>query len=163
MQLIDLEALLIPLGFFSTVVLIVWIGHLGRRRDRDRRAELIRQLIDKFSTGEAFAKAMESPEGWRLAAALSLESSPAKKTSPLQGLLTTGIILTFLGLAFFVLAAIENPNFWIPGVLTTALGAAFLVSAAAAWRMTRDDPNDQPAPTHGAGDGPTDDPSGRLP
>lgn len=145
------EEILIPLAFFATVVLIVWISAVSRRQNREKRAQLISQLIDKFSTGEEFASAMEGPEGWRLAEALSLEDR--KRENPYQGLLIAGIILTCIGLAFFALRIMVNTGFIIPAALATALGIAFLIAAAAARRLARETDDESAAGQGGSADG----------
>ena len=127
-----LEDVLIPLGLFAMVVLIVWIETVSHRRDRERRAELIRKLIDKFSTGEGFAQAMRGPGGSNLAEVLSLEKEKPKKLW--VGLFIPGAILTFLGIGFFVLAAVEDEDFLVPGVVISSVGAALLLSAYVASR-----------------------------
>ena len=68
------EEILVPLATFTFVVLIVWIRSVNTRMVKERRADLIRQLIDKFSTGEALASAMESSEESRLLEFLALEN-----------------------------------------------------------------------------------------
>ena len=68
------EEILVPLATFTFVVLIVWTRSVNTRMVKERRADLIRQLIDKFSTGEVLASAMESPEESRLLKFLALEN-----------------------------------------------------------------------------------------
>ena len=70
---------LVPLGVFAMVVLILWLSHVTRRRAQERRAEIVRRMIEKFSTGEAFAQAIQGPAGSKLASALTLESEKPSK------------------------------------------------------------------------------------
>ena len=133
----NLEAILIPIAFFAMIVLIVWFTTVSRRRDTDRRAELIRQLIDKFSTGEAFAEAMQSPEGWKLADALSLSREQPKRAW--VGLFVPGSILTALGLGFVLLSFLMGDVYRIPAVVIGSVGVAVLVSSYVAWRVERND------------------------
>ena len=129
--------LLVPVAFFAMTVLIVWFTNVTRRRDTDRRAELIRQLIDKFSTGEAFAQAMQSPEGSKLADALSLSREQPKRAW--VGLFVPGSILTALGLGFVGLSLMMDDVYRIPAVVIGSVGVALLVSSYVAWRVDRDD------------------------
>lgn len=135
-------SILVPIAFFAMIVAIVWLGTVTRSRDTDRRAELIRQLIDKFSTGEAFAEAMQSPEGSKLADALSLSREQPRRAW--VGLFVPGSILTALGLGFVVLSLTMGDVYRIPAVVIGSVGIALLVSSYVAWRADRDD-SDQSA------------------
>ena len=130
-------SILIPIAFFAMVVAIVWLGTVNRRRDTDRRADLIRQLIDKFSSGEAFAEAMQSPEGSKLADALSLTREQPKRAW--VGLFVPGSILSALGLGFVLLSFMAGEVYRIPAVVTGSVGVALLVSSYVAWRVDRND------------------------
>ena len=130
-------SILIPLAFFAMVVAIVWIGTVTRRRDTDRRADLIRQLIDKFSTGEAFAQAMQSPEGAKLADALSLSQQQPKRAW--VGLFVPGSILTAMGLGFVLLSVTMGGIYRIPAVVIGSVGVALLVSSYVVRRVERAD------------------------
>ena len=134
-------SLLVPFAFFAMIVLIVWFTNVTRRRDTDRRAELIRQLIDKFSTGEAFAEAMQSPEGSKLADALSLSREQPKRAW--VGLFIPGSILTALGLGFVLLSMTMGDVYRIPAVVIGSVGIAVLVSSYVAWRVDRKDAQDR--------------------
>lgn len=130
-------SVLVPFAFFAMIVLIVWFTNVTRRRDTDRRAELIRQLIDKFSTGEAFAEAMQSPEGSKLADALSLSREQPKRAW--VGLFIPGSILTAIGLGFVFLSLTMGDVYRIPAVVIGSVGVALLLSSYVTWRVDRDD------------------------
>lgn len=126
-----LTGMFVPMAGMAMIVLIVWFVHTTSRRRFETRAELTRNLIDKFSTGEAFASAMQGPEGERLTRALSLQDTSEPRW---VGLLVPGSILTGLGLGFFVLAIFKGSGFAIPGVICCSVGAGLLVSAYVARR-----------------------------
>ena len=138
-------SVLIPIAFIAMLTVIVWLGTVERRRNTDRRAELIRQLIDKFTTGEAFAQAMQSPEGSKLADALSLSREQPKRVW--VGLFVPGSVLTALGLGFVLLSFMMDVVYRIPAVVIGSVGVALLVSSYVAWRVDRDDRDES-----GAGD-----------
>lgn len=124
---------LIPLGVFAMVVLILWFSHVTRRRAQEQRAEIIRRMIDKFSTGEAFAEAIQGSAGSKLARALALEKEkPSKKW---KGLFVPASILTLLGIGFSVLALVRDNEFLIPAVIIGAVGVALAVSTYVMWRI----------------------------
>ena len=123
---------LIPLAGIAMIVLIVLIGTKARERATTQRAELIRELIGKFSSGEEFAKAIRGPNGEELTKALALE--PRSQSPGWVGLFIPGALLGSLGLGFFLLALIENQDFVIPGIIVSAIGAGLLASAMVARR-----------------------------
>ena len=126
--------ILVPLGLFAMVVLVVWIENITRSRQKDRQAEIVRRTIDKFSTGEAFAQAIQGPEGAQLAQLLALgNEDPPKKTW--KGLFVPGSILTFLGIGFLVISWTENDALLIPAVAIGAPGLALLLSTYVMWRV----------------------------
>ena len=124
---------LVPLGVFAMVVLILWLSHVTRRRAQEQRAEIIRRMIEKFSTGEAFAQAIQGPGGSKLASALTLERE--KPTKKWKGLFVPASILTFMGIGFAVLAFVQDDEFVIPAVLVGAVGVALAVSTYVMWRV----------------------------
>ena len=132
-----LQNIMVPLGVFAMVVLIVWFSHVSRRRAQEQRAEIIRRMIDKFATGEAFAQAIQGPMGSELASALALESEkPSKKW---KGLFVPASILTFLGIGFSVLALVRDEEFLIPAIIIGAVGVALAASTYVMWRTEERD------------------------
>ena len=128
-----LTGLVIPLAGIAMIVAIVWFVNVTRRREVKHRADVLRHLVDKFPSGDAFVKAMQGPEGRRLAETLSMEHTRPKK--PGWGrLFTGGAILSCLGSGFFVLFAFEDDDFIIPAVIVFALGTGLLLSAYVARR-----------------------------
>ena len=128
---------LVPLGVFAMVVLILWLSHVTRRRAQEQRAEIIRRMIEKFSTGEAFAQAIQGPAGSKLASALTLERE--KPTKKWKGLFVPASILTFMGIGFAVLAFVQEEEFLIPAVIVGAVGVALAVSTYVMWRVEEHD------------------------
>ena len=128
---------LVPLGVFAMVVLILWFSHVTRRRAQEQRAEIIRRMIEKFSTGEAFAQAIQGPVGSKLASALTLESEKPSKIW--KGLFVPASILTFMGIGFAVLALLRDEDFLIPAVIIGAVGVALALSTYVMWRAEERD------------------------
>lgn len=127
---------LVPVAVLAMIVLIVWISNTTQRRETEQRAELMRRLIDKYSSGEAFAQSLRTPEGRMLVDALSLGKKD-EQNSPL-GLFTGGSIVACLGIGFLVLSRVQDPSFFIPGAIVFPIGVALLVSSWVAWRTQRE-------------------------
>ena len=123
---------LVPVAVLAMIVLIVWISNTTQRRETEQRAELMRRLIDKYSSGEAFAESLRTPEGRMLVEALSLGKKD-EQNSPL-GLFTGGSIVACLGIGFLVLSQVHDHDFFIPGAIVMPIGIALLISSWVAWR-----------------------------
>ena len=134
--------ILIPFGSFAMVVLLVWIQGINRKQKREQQAEIVRQVIDKFSSGEAFAQAIQGPEGSTLVQVLALENEERSKKK-WKGLILPGSILTLLGIGFLVLSwtwsddgdILFSEDFLIPAVVIGAPGLAILLSMYVLWRI----------------------------
>lgn len=127
------EEILVPLATFTFVALIVWIRSVNTRMVKERRVDLIRQLIDKFSTGEALASAMESPEESRLLEFLALETKSNRDKLSTLGLYL-GMVPFCLGIGFFILRFSSASHFLIPAVILTSIGVGILASTLLARR-----------------------------
>ena len=132
--LVSITGMMIPMAGIAMIVAIVWFAHITDRRKNELRAELTRNLIDKFSSGEAFTAAIQGGEGARILQTLALEDKAGPKW---VGLVVPGAILAGLGLGFFVLSVIDDREFAIPGVICCSVGAGLLVSAYVAKRAGR--------------------------
>lgn len=142
---------LVPLGLMAMVVLIVWFSHASKRKARDRKAEIVRQLIERFSSGEAFADAIRGPEGAALAEALALDDNEPSKVA-WKGLMVGASVMTFLGAGFLVLTWTVDGNFLTPAVVVGAIGLALALSSYVIWR-SEDGRDDSPAHVGETGDG----------
>ena len=128
-----LTGLVIPLAGIAMIVAIVWFVNVTRRREIEHRADVLRHLVDKFPSGDAFVKAMQGPEGQRLAETLSMDHTRRKRPGWV-GLFVGGAILACLGVGFFVLAAFVDDDFVVPGAIVFALGTGLLLSSYVARR-----------------------------
>ena len=149
--------IIVPLGMFAMVVLIVWLNLSSRRHAKERQAEITAKLIESFSSGEAFAKALHGPEGSKLAESLALEGRKEPKQTWV-GLSVPALILSFLGIGFFTLSAFVDADFIIAGVVVGSVGAGLLLAAYVAWRAER--PSGTDSTGDRAADAPSADPGG---
>jgi len=141
-------------GFAAFIVVlstIVWlirtfIDHRRWNRLSKIQAEVHTKLMDRFSSNEELIQYVQTPSGRRF-----LESGP----SPLQEMspaisapfsrilwsVQLGAVLLVSGLGLLFLSGRAIPEarefFYIAGCLATALGAGFIVSAAAAYVLSR--------------------------
>ncbi len=135
---IVIQNVLVPLGFLAFVVVIIWLNHEARRRAQERRADLIRQMMDKFPSGEAFAQAFQGPGGSKLMEAFELQDdSPARAKKGWIGLFIPASILSALSLGFLVLHLVSEQDFLRPAVIIGSVGGALALSTYAMWRVDK--------------------------
>jgi ABC-type multidrug transport system fused ATPase/permease subunit len=120
--------LIVPLSFFTMIVLIVWLGTRRRQAQIQAQAELRKQLIDKFGSLQELTAFLESKGGRQFFGDLQLRSRNQLRYLP------GGLVLTMLGLAFLALTLMRR-NLIIPAAISLALGVGLLISAAIAHKM----------------------------
>lgn len=127
-------ALMIPIvaivGSFVMVVLIAWLKTRQRRAELETKAQIYNRLIEKYGSAQELAEFLKTPEGREFLRGLAMP--PAGRPATVLRWIRTGLILTFLGLAFIFVGwwpVSEEPDLMIAGIILTALGAAFLLGA----------------------------------
>jgi hypothetical protein len=128
----------ISIGFFLMIAFIVWAKSHAKAQQARYNAEVQTKLIDRFGSGPEMIEFLKSPEGQQFATGISKLPKLAARDRVVGGF-TRAIFLTFLGIAFLLLefTEMENPGFLIAGAILTALGLANLVSAAVSLKMSR--------------------------
>jgi heme/copper-type cytochrome/quinol oxidase subunit 3 len=118
----------VPIAFFAMIILIVWLATRRRQAQIRAQAEVRKQLIEKFGSGQELAAFLESSGGRQFFG--DMQARAANRLRFLPG----GVITTMLGLAFLGLTVMRR-NFIIPGVLALAVGIGMLISAAIAHKL----------------------------
>ena len=128
----------ISVGFFCMIAFIVWAKSHSKAQQARYNAEVQTKLIDRFGSGPEMIDFLKSPEGQQFATGISKLPKLAARDRVVGGF-TRAIFLTFLGIAFLLLefTEMENPGFLIAGAILTALGLANLVSAAVSLKLSR--------------------------
>jgi len=149
------EAVLAGLaGFTAFIVLLstlVWlirtiVDHRRWNRLSKIQAEVHTKLMDRFSTNDELLTYVQTPSGRRF---LESGPSPLQETSPVLSApfsrilwsvqLGSVLLVSGVGLLFLSGRAIQEARevFYIAGCLATAIGAGFIVSAGAAYILSR--------------------------
>ncbi len=136
----DVVAFTIPLGFFVMVAYITQtLTEWRRQKERTRLlTEFQTKLLDRMGSGAEFAAFFQSPGGDRFLDTLSLE-----KAQPYDRILRavqSGVVMSCLAVGLLYLGRVvsfDGIGFTIVGVIVLALGAGFLLSAGAAWFISR--------------------------
>jgi len=128
----------ISIAFFAMIAFIVWAKSHAKAQQSRYNAEVQTKLIDRFGSGPEMIEFLKSPEGQQFATGISKLPKLAARDRVVSGF-TRAIFLTFLGVAFLLLefTEMENPGFLIAGAVLTALGLANLVSAAVSLKMSK--------------------------
>ena len=121
--------------------MIVWLFLRYRRSQAQARAEVQKQLLDKFSSGREFAEFLGSSASQRFLDEF-VSQGPKQQMSqgPKQQILSsmrTGVVLAVLGLGLLGLS-LARRGFLVPGVLALALGVGFLIATALSYRLLKE-------------------------
>jgi hypothetical protein len=136
------EDIVMMLAVPSMVCFIFWTIFNTIRRVKQARAqaELNAKLLEKFASGHELVEYMNSEAGKKFLESALMEP---QRGSPYMRILTSvqaGIILAALGLAFFFVGR-QVPDatqgLVAFGTVAVTLGVAFLVSAAASYRLSK--------------------------
>jgi hypothetical protein len=114
-----------------------WIAYLGASMiRRKQKNDMQKALLEKFSSAHDFAEFMQSPAGQKYVLNFTDEV-----TGPLNSVMNAvriGVVLLFAGAA--LVASGQRHNIWLLdtlGMLSTCVGAGFLVSAAISYLLYR--------------------------
>lgn len=139
------------LAFLVVTGILVWVIRLivtSRRWNKLSKAqyEVHSKLLDRFTSNEDLLAYMQTAAGRRFleAAPLRLPEEPRSMSAPFSRILWSvqvGIVLllTGVGLLYVSSTFIDEPAelFRVLGVVSLALGGGFLVSAVAAYALSR--------------------------
>jgi hypothetical protein len=101
------------------------------------QAEVQMKLLDRVGSGADLLAYAQTDTGRQLLESLKVER--VSSYGRIIGAVQTGIVLLFLGGAFFILRYQISPaeeGFGILGTLSSALGAGFVLSAAASYFLS---------------------------
>ena len=118
-------------GLFGWIVYLV--ASMVRRKQKN---DMQKALLEKFSSAHDFAEFMQSPAGQKYVLNFTDEV-----TGPLNSIMNAvriGIVLLFAGAA--LVASGQRHSMWFVdtmGMLSTCVGAGFLVSAAISYLLYR--------------------------
>ena len=122
------EAIIIPIVFFGFVGFVVWTAISHRTRRATLRADMQRQLLERFSSGQELAAFLGTEAGKDF-----LESNSEDKRPRHQwvGMAQGAVVVLFLGLGFLVMSSGERDMLTL-GTILLALGLGLLAAAGLA-------------------------------
>jgi hypothetical protein len=140
------------IAFLVVLGVIVWLIRMvvtSRRWNKLSKVQydVHSKLLDRFTTNEDLLAYMQTPGGRRFleAAPLRLPDEPRSMSAPLTRILWSiqaGIVLVVTGIGLLYVSenfTAEEPArfFMVIGVITLALGGGFIISAIAAYGVSR--------------------------
>jgi hypothetical protein len=139
------------IAFLVGVGVMIWIIRLIVTQRRWNRMSKVQfdthaKLLDRFTSNEDLLAYVQTPAGRRFleATPLPIQEQPRAIGAPLSRILWSvqaGVVLTAGGLGLLYVSSrfIEEPAqfFMVVGVITIALGIGFVMSAAAAYVLSR--------------------------
>lgn len=136
----DLAPVIGVATFFGVVgwIIKLFLTHRRQMKLAVFNSELNKQLLDKFDSTEELRRFLESDSGRNF-----IDTVPVERQSPhgrIMGALQTGLIMAAAGIAGLYLRhhiPEGEETFVFLGALGLALGIGFLLSAGAAWFLSR--------------------------
>jgi hypothetical protein len=139
------------IAFLVITGVIVWVVRMiitSRRWNKLSKVQydVHSKLLDRFTTNEDLLAYMQTPAGRRFleSAPIRLPDEPRSMTAPFSRILWSvqvGIVLVLTGIGLLyvssTLTAEPAQFFMVIGVITLALGGGFIVSAVAAYGLSR--------------------------
>jgi hypothetical protein len=138
-------------AFLVVTAVIVWIIRLIVQQRRWNRMSKVQfdthaKLLDRFTSNEDLLAYVQTPAGRRFleATPIPMEDQPRAIAAPLSRILWSvqaGVVLAVAGLGLLYVSSrfTEEPAefFMVIGVITIALGVGFMMSAVAAYALSR--------------------------
>jgi hypothetical protein len=133
-------ALLIPWGFFATVVLITYFVLEFRRRREAQRAEFHSRLLERIGSVQELTQLLGNEAGERL-----LESLSPQTALPQHRILTAvryGVVVLVAGITLFVAIGIgafpsEGEDLSIVATFGVGIGGGLLLAATASYLLAQ--------------------------
>ena len=126
-------AIVSVVGGIGMVTVMILAGAITRQKQARLKADVQLKLIDRFGSADEFIKFISSDEGRDF---LGNPRSVAKRG--MIGGIRWGIIMAFLGVAFFFCGVIDrDTDFYIPAFILVALGLGFFLSSMVSARLAR--------------------------
>lgn len=124
--------------FLAGFVMVMFVGWLGIRERRTRiqaRAELSRQLLDKFTSAQELTAFLESEGGQRFLDGMGSDKREGPREKVL-GIIIPGCILTAIGIGFFWLGT-DRSGLEMPGAVISSAGIGLLIAAGVTYALSK--------------------------
>lgn len=125
---LDMNVMWIPVisiaGGIAMIIILALAGARTRQHNAELRAQVQMKLIDRFGSANEFIDFIQSPEGKQF-----LGDAPRVARTKFLGGLRVGIVLGTIGVAFLLLAFIEDRDWYIPAFIMLGIGGGFFLAS----------------------------------
>lgn len=126
---------LVPVAGIAMIIFVLWFNSREKRAKIQARAELNKQLLEKFASAQELTEFLERESGQRFLDGMG----PGKQETPKEkilGIIVPGCILTAIGSGFFWLGT-DRSGLLIPGAVISATGVGLLIAAAVTYVFSK--------------------------
>ena len=127
-----MEDILIPFVFFGFVGFVVWVAISHQTRRATLRADMQKQLLERFSSGQELAAFLETEAGKEFLR----NSEDRQPRYRWLGMAQGAIVVIFLSIGFLAMSSGQG-YMLMPGTILLAIGLGLLAAAGLAWYVGR--------------------------
>lgn len=127
-----MEDILIPFVFFGFVGFVVWVAISHQTRRATLRADMQKQLLERFSSGQELAAFLETEAGKEFLR----NSEDRQPRYRWLGMAQGAIVVIFLSIGFLAMSGGQD-YMLMPGTILLAIGLGLLAAAGLAWYVGR--------------------------
>jgi hypothetical protein len=118
-----------------TVVLVVYFVTRGRQRRVEAQVQMQAKLIDRFGSAPELVDFLHSPAGRQFITGVQTAPEVLTRERIMSGF-TRAVVLSSLGLAFMLLAAIDNRDWSVPGAIVLSLGVGYFLATFISYKLS---------------------------
>jgi hypothetical protein len=126
---------LVPISPFVMIIFVYWFISLVQRAKERHRAELQKDLLAKFTSGQEVSEFMKTDAGKLLLPAPERRRTPASKAG--KGVFIFIVGLGLLAASMLAPEAGVHSGLKIGGMLAIAAGIGFVISAVVAHKLSQ--------------------------
>ena len=127
----------VPLSILM-IVLLVWLNNRLHVQGVHPRAELNKNFLDKFTSGQELAEFIAKQGCPRFLGERFLQKPrPHSTKERILGTVKGGVVITTIGLAMLLITVLKAPGFLIPALIVLSVGLGLLAAAAVSYRLSK--------------------------
>ncbi len=118
-----------------TVVLVVFFVTRARQRRVEAQVEMQAKLIDRFGTAPELVNFLHSPAGRQFITGVQTAPEVLTRERIMTGF-TRAVVLSSLGMAFLLLAALYDDGWSVPAALVLSLGVGYFLATFISYKLS---------------------------
>ena len=118
-----------------TVVLVVFFVTRARQRKVEAQVEMQSKLIDRFGSAPELVTFLQSPAGRQFITGVQSAPEVLTRERIMSGF-TRAVVLSSLGIAFLMLAAMYDNDWSVPAAIVLSLGVGYFIATFISYKLT---------------------------